>query len=286
MGGPSEEREVSLKSGAAVVEALRQAGYAVIGVDCRADLDGLPANTEAVFVAIHGAFGEDGGVQSLLEARGIPYTGTKAAAMPISFDKITTKERLTAAGLPTAAYEVLGALDAPRMAVPLVVKAPRQGSTIGLHVVMDAEKLEPALEDARRYDDRILVETYIPGRELTAGILDGKPLPLVEIQPHEGHYDYEAKYTRGDTTYLVPAPLPEVLTRHIQELALKAFALLDVRDLGRVDFRLNEAGELFILEVNTIPGFTATSLLPKAAASQGIDFPTLCAQIMELASLT
>jgi len=285
MGGPSEERAVSLKSGQAVVEALSLAGYAVSGVDCRADINGLPADTEAVFVAIHGAFGEDGEVQALLASRGIPYTGTKAAAMPLSFDKIATKERLVEADLPTAAYEVLERGGTPSLVPPVVVKAPRQGSTIGLHLVFKADDLAAAMEDAWRYDERILVEQYIAGRELTVGILGSKALPVVEIQPLEGHYDYEAKYTRGDTAYLVPAPLPDDLTLCVQAMARQVFQLLGARDLGRVDFRLDEEGNLYILELNTIPGFTATSLLPKAAAANGLDFPTLCAQIMEQASV-
>jgi D-alanine-D-alanine ligase len=285
MGGPSEERAISLESGQAIVEALSQAGYEVSGVDCQADIDGLPADTEAVFVAIHGAFGEDGGVQALLESRGIPYTGTKAAAMPVSFDKIATKERLVEADLPTAAYEVLERGGTPSLAPPVVVKAPRQGSSIGLHIVLKADELAFAMEDAWGYDERVLVEKYIAGRELTAGILGSSALPLVEIEPLGGHYDYEAKYTPGATNYLVPATLPPDLTLRVQDLALQAFQLMGGRDLGRVDFRLDEAGALYILEVNTIPGFTTTSLLPKAAAAHGIDFPSLCAQIMEQASV-
>ena len=282
MGGPSAEREVSLTSGRAVVDALRSAGYEVSTIDYDGESLALAPDIEAVFIAIHGEFGEDGKVQAELERLGIPYPGTRGNKMPLSFDKITTKRLLVEHGLPTATFEVLREGDERSLPLPVVVKAPKQGSTIGLHLVFEESEWAPAVADVLTYGEEYLVETFIPGRELTAGLLDGDPLPLVEIKPAEGFYDYAAKYVTGDTTYVCPAELPQDITDQVQALAAKCFSVLGAEHLGRVDFRLNEAGELFILELNTIPGFTATSLLPKAAAAKGIDFENLCRLIMEM----
>lgn len=285
MGGPSSERDVSIQSGTAIAEALSTAGY---GVETLVLTDEtLPEfEAEAVFVAIHGAFGEDGGVQHLLEERGLPYIGTRAGDMPVSFNKVTTRETLQAAGLPIAEGEVLAAgVETSRISCPCVVKPPQQGSSIGITVVNEPDAFAHALTHAREFEDDILVETFIPGRELTVGILGDTVLPVVEICPAEGVYDYDAKYTynRGKTEYKVPAPIPDAVTAEAQRLAKAAFDALGGRHLGRIDFRLNEADELFILELNTIPGFTSNSLLPKAAACAGIPFPELCAAIMEMA---
>ena len=275
-GGPSAEREVSVNSGSAVVGALEKAGYTVQSVDVDGKDLPLESDVEAVFVVIHGAYGEDGEIQAELERLGMPYTGTRAAKMSLSFDKIVTKRLLVENGLPTAPFEVLKAGESRSLPLPVVVKAPQQGSSIGLHIVHDEADWAPAVEDVLQYGEEYLVEQFIPGRELTAGVLGSDALPLVEIKPKQGFYDYDAKYVTGDTSYECPADLPADLTEKIQQLTLKCFEILGAEQLGRVDFRLNPEGDLFILELNTIPGFTATSLLPKAAAAKGVDFENLC----------
>ena len=287
MGGPSAEREVSLRSGAAVAAALREAGYARVD-EVDATEAALPAldGAEAVFIALHGAYGEDGGAQADLEALGIPYTGTRAAAMPVSFDKVRTKKRLRAAGLPVAEDEVLPAgCDRTSLPPPFVVKPPSQGSSVGVTVVTALQQWEEALAASRAYEPDVLVERYIPGRELTVGVLHGEALPVVEIVPAAGHYDYDAKYAHenGPTEYRVPAPIEPATAAEAQRLAVETFRALEAEHLARVDFRLDPEGALHILELNTIPGFTATSLLPKAAVSAGVAFPDLCRSIMEAA---
>jgi D-alanine-D-alanine ligase len=283
MGGPSAEREVSLMSGAAVVEALEKGGYSVEAIDADGQKLVVSDDVEAIFVVVHGAYGEDGVLQAEIERLGLPYTGTRAAKMPLSFDKIVTKRLLAENGLPTAEFEVLKAGESRTLPLPVVVKAPQQGSTIGLHLVFEESEWEPAVADVLKYGDEFLVEAFIPGREFTAGVLGGEALPLVEIEPAEGFYNYAAKYLTGDTHYSCPAMVSAELTAEMQRLAAACFELLGAEHLGRVDFRLNPEGALFILELNTIPGFTATSLLPKAAQAKGIDFENLCRLIMEMA---
>jgi len=282
-GGPSAEREISLRSGAAVAQGLRDAGYEVTEVDVRGLDFEVPEGVGAVFPVLHGEFGEDGMAQRRLEELGLPYVGSRSWEMPRSFDKEIAIALLSRAGLPVAESEMVGPGGRPTLSVPYVLKAPRQGSSIGVEIVTDPTQADAALARVRAYGPRVLAERFIPGRECTAGFLGDVLLPLIEIVPSEGSYDYEAKYQRGDTQYRVPAPFPESWTRRIREVAPRAFGLLGGRHLGRVDFRVTEGGEPYILELNPLPGFTATSLLPKAAAAAGIDFPTLCARIMEMA---
>lgn len=280
-GGWGSEREVSLRSGAAVARGLREAGYAVEEIDVVSEALALPASVEAVFIALHGAFGEDGGVQAWLDARGLPYTGSGAASCRLAFDKHRTRDCLAAAGLPVAPGVVLTApADAPPLPLPLVVKPCREGSSVGCHRVFEAAEWAPAVADALRFDREALVETYIPGRELTVGVLDEEPLPIVEIRPRGGYYDYQSKYTSGMTDYLVPAPLSGPDTARVQALALAVFRALGARGFGRVDVRMTPEGAPFVLELNSIPGFTETSLLPKAAAAAGIKFSALCDRIL------
>jgi D-alanine-D-alanine ligase len=284
MGGPSAEREVSLRSGAAVARGLRAAGYAVDEVDARDGSLKFHADVEAVFVALHGTFGEDGEVQAQLRARQMPYTGSGAEASRRAFDKLQSKRVFVEAGIPTPEYAVLTAVAACPLPLPVVVKPTRQGSSIGLHCVRAESDWAAALADALRYGP-VLVERFIPGRELTVGLLGDAALPVVEVRAPEGWYDYGAKYTQGRTDYLVPAPLTGAQTLRCQDLARRVFQSLDCRDLGRVDFRLSPTDELFVLEMNTIPGFTQTSLLPKAALAAGIDFAALCDRIMQRATV-
>lgn len=282
-GGPSAEREVSLASGAAVARALRGLGYDVAEIDLTTTEVLLPPSTEAVFIALHGTFGEDGTLQALLDGRGLPYTGPGAEASRIAFDKVESKRRFERAGVATPRWEVLDRGARRTLPLPVVVKPPRQGSSIGVSRVFRDEEWAPAIDEALRYDREALVEAFVDGAELTVGVVGEQVLPVIEIRAPAGAYDYRAKYTKGVTEYLVPAPLDAETTRRCQELAWSAFAALGCRGLGRVDLRLAPDGAAFVLEVNTIPGFTETSLLPKAARQAGLDFPQLCETILNLA---
>ncbi len=284
-GGPSTERSISLQSGAAVARGLAQAGYAVTEIDVTDRTFELPPDVEGVFVALHGEFGEDGQVQSLLEQRRIPYTGSGPAASLLSVDKRLSKAVFVKAGIPTAAFEVLGPHGRRTLPLPVVVKPPCQGSTYGVHRVKAESEWPAAFADALRYDGEVLVEAFIAGRELTCGVVGDQVLPVTEILAPDGWYDFTAKYEKGQSRHLCPAPLDEATTRRCQSIALRVFKSLDCRGLGRVDFRLSPEGELFVLELNNIPGFTDTSLLPEAAQVAGIAFPDLCARIMEMATL-
>jgi len=285
MGGFSAEREVSLQSGAAVAAGLREAGYTVTEIDVSASDFIVPEGVEAVFIALHGTFGEDGGAQAHLEKLGIPYAGAGVEASRISFDKLLTETRLREAGISVPESEVLRRDEGHTLALPLAVKPPRQGSSVGCHLVFEECDWAPAFEDALQYDQEILVQKFIPGREFTVGIVDREVLPVVEIVTAEGWYDYTAKYEADTTRYVVPAELETEKVAEMQALALKTFEALNCQGFGRVDFRMTPDGELFVLELNTIPGFTTHSLLPKAAAAAGIDFPSLCDRIMQTASL-
>ncbi|OQA27125.1 MAG: D-alanine--D-alanine ligase B [Verrucomicrobia bacterium ADurb.Bin345] len=285
MGGPSAERPVSLRSGAAVANGLRACGYEVVEIDLETEEVNIPSGVEAVFIALHGTFGEDGKVQAVLCERGIPYTGAGAEASRVCFDKCLTKKMLDHSKVPTPEYEILRKGDRRTLSLPVVVKPPRQGSSIGVHIVFEESKWDSALADALSHDGEALVESFIAGAELTVGIVGDTVLPVIEIRAPQGFYDYDAKYTKGKTEYLVPAPISAGSEKNCRELALKTYNLLGCRDLGRVDFRMDSEGRLFVLEVNSIPGFTETSLLPKAARAAGIEFPALCDRIMNMASV-
>ena len=298
MGGPSAEREVSLNTGKAIVAALQEKNYNVVGID----LD--PAHfvqqlqehqIDIVFNALHGLYGEDGKLQGALEMLGIPYTGSGVLASAMAMDKAVSKRLFQSAGIPTPRYQLLkrregmgeailnGILD--EFEVPFVVKPSTQGSTIGLTIVQEPEELAAALEKAFNYDSEVLVEEFVDGSELTVGILGGlqpEALPIVEIVPYSGIYDYHAKYTKGATEYFVPARVDEATTRLTQEVALAAFKILGCSGIARVDVRLDPSNHPYVLEVNTIPGMTATSLVPKAAAAVGMSFPELCERILLL----
>jgi len=284
-GGFSAEREVSLQSGAAVAAGLREAGYTVTEIDVSAPDFIVPEGVEAVFIALHGTFGEDGGAQARLETLKIPYAGAGVEASRIAFDKCLTEAVLRGADIPVPQSEVLRREENHTLALPLAVKPPRQGSSVGCHLVFEETKWKEAFADALQYGPEVLVQQFIPGREFTVGVVDGTVLPVVEIVTAEGWYDYTAKYEVDTTRYVVPAELEAEKVAEIQAMALKTFDALDCRGFGRVDFRMTPDGELFVLELNTIPGFTTHSLLPKAAAAAGIDFPSLCDRIMQTASL-
>ena len=291
MGGPSSEREVSLRSGHSVAEALRSVGVpvaeVVVGRDGSFD---LPPETQVAFIALHGQFGEDGQLQAILESRGIPHTGSSPAASANAFDKARAKPILAAAGVPTAPYQLLrrGAPADRELPLPLVVKPTRQGSSVGVSRVFREEDWAPALAAAFAYDGTILAETFIPGRELTVPVIAGEPMPVVEIVAPGDNYDYATKYSEDPATaakHLIPAPLDPDTTARAQSAAMAAYRALGITGMGRVDMRLRPDGELFVLELNNIPGLTPVSLVPDAARAVGWTFPDLCLRILAQASI-
>ncbi len=288
MGGLSAEREVSLKTGGAVMEALRRRGYRPLAIDVGRDIarDLSRRRIGIAFVALHGRGGGDGSIQGLLESMNVPYTGSGVLASALAMDKNYSKMIFSNRRLPTAPFTVLRDVVGgrkwpfPRLRPPVVVKPTREGSTIGISLVKRVRDLSPALTEAFRYGDQVMVEKYIPGRELTVGVLGDRALPVVEVRAAGGFYDYQAKYGSTTTRYLVPAPLPARLSGRLRKMAVAAHRALDCRGATRVDFRLSPEGKPFILEVNTIPGMTPTSLLPKAAREDGIEFDELVEWIL------
>jgi len=288
LGGPSAEREVSLRSGAAVAAALRSLGHYVTELDPRTDVWTLPPGTDAVFLALHGTYGEDGTVQRQLDLLGVPYTGCDAEASRLAFDKVLTKQACVAAGVPTARYVVVNSAATPWPAgwqPPVVLKPVRQGSSVGLQFVDDVAQWPAALAAAIQFDSEVLVEEQIIGRETTVGILAGAALPLVEVRPKQGGFDYANKYTPGATEHFCPADFDPATTRKIQAAALGAFRAVGGRDYARVDVMVRANGDPVVLEVNTLPGMTATSLLPEAASVIGLNYAQLCQRMVELALL-
>ena len=286
LGGPSAEREVSLKSGAAVADALESIGHTVTRLDPKNSDWRLPENSDGVFLALHGRYGEDGTIQAKLDGLGVIYTGCGAEASALAFNKARTKEVWTAAGVPTPRGAVLTEREAwlpEDWRLPVIMKPVCQGSSVGLQIVESENVFESALEQALEFDNAVLMEELIRGREFTVGILDGEALPLVEIRPRHGTFDYQNKYTEGATDYFCPADLDQATTDRIQSLALRAFDALGGQDYGRLDVMLDAEGNPFFLELNTLPGMTETSLLPKAAEVWGMPYPELCHRMVELA---
>lgn len=286
MGGPSAEREVSLRSGASVANALRSLGHRVTELDPKPGSWKLPENTNAVFLALHGTYGEDGAVQAELNQLNVPYTGCGVEASRIAFDKVLTKNRCAASGVPVTKSLVV---EDPKMPwpkswqPPVVIKPVRQGSSVGLQFVEKVEEWPAALATALKFDSQVLVEPKIIGRETTVAILGDQALPVVEVRPRSGAYDYKSKYTKGETDYLCPAPFDADTTARIQAAALGAFRAVGARDYARVDVMVGADNEPVVLEVNTLPGMTETSLFPKAAAAAGMSYPELCQRMVELA---
>jgi D-alanine-D-alanine ligase len=289
MGGPGSERQVSLASGNAVLKALQGLGLDAVGVDVTGTAIDLPPGTGLAFNLIHGTFGEDGQLQQILEDMGVPYTGAGVASSRTAFDKNLAKAAFLAAGVPTPKAEIIDVSSGPRLPsfpAPFVVKPPREGSSVGVNIVKEPSKAEAAMADAAKYGNDILVEQFIDGMELTVAIINDRAMPVVHIIPPEGVYDMASKYpwlsgAKG-SQYICPAELDETTTRAVQEAALAAHRSLGVEIYSRVDVLLDSQNRPFVLEANTIPGMTETSLLPKAAAAAGMPFPELCKLIAEL----
>ena len=320
MGGRSSEREISLRTGRGIAQALRDLGHTTTSIDAAdgAELKAgdeeasarsliqvralprssmlaavqTPAVTAAdiVFLALHGKYGEDGTVQSALELAGKTYTGSGVLASALAMDKAMSKRVFEREAIPTPLWMLIEAgvsgraLDTSLLGgYPLVVKPNQEGSTVGLTIVKRASELDPAIKLAAEFDSQILVEQYIAGRELTVAIIGETAFPIVEIEPLNGFYDYTAKYTKGMTRYTCPAKLEPELAKHVRELAVESAVVLGCRGVSRVDFRLSEDDEAYVLEVNTTPGMTPTSLVPMAAAAKNMSYDQLVARFIDLA---
>jgi len=299
MGGQSSEREVSLKTGAAVHRALCRRGYNAVTIDVGPTLsrDLQDQKIALAFLALHGPGGEDGAIQGFLETLGIPYTGSGVQASAVGMHKVTTKTVLEAHGIPVPGGLVIKrgerissaqALRSAKLRWPVVVKPASEGSTIGVSIVKKPSQWQEALAVAHRYDRDAMVEAYIPGHEVTVSLLgrqDEGPvvLPAVEIVAPNGFYDFSAKYEKGKTRYLCPAPLPTAVTKQLRDIARRTYTLLDCAGAARVDFRITPRGRPYVLEINTVPGMTETSLLPMAAQQAGIGYDELTERILESA---
>jgi D-alanine-D-alanine ligase len=292
MGGPSAEREVSLKSGNAVLAALKRRGVDAHGIDAdKSTLRQLEdGKFDRVFIALHGRWGEDGVIQGALEVLDMPYTGSGVLGSALAMDKLRSKHLWSASGVPTPDHVVLeSAADLDRVAaqvgLPVFVKPVREGSSLGISKAKTVKELKAAWEMAAKYDDKVIAERFIDGAELTCAILAGWTPPLIRIETDREFYDYEAKYVLDTTRYLCPCGLPADQEREIQALALRAFEALACSGWGRVDFMLDKAGRAYALEVNTVPGMTDHSLVPKAAKQAGVDFDELVMRILETADV-
>jgi D-alanine-D-alanine ligase len=293
MGGLSAEREVSLNTGAGVLAALIEKGWDAVAIDWQEGTS-LPALLEqsgahVVWNALHGTYGEDGAVQGLCACLGLPCTGSGILASALAMDKVMSKRIFESNNVPTPKWRLLphdgpaDGSDAATLAdfpLPCVVKPANEGSSVGVSIVEDRAALAGAIADARKFHGQVVVEDYIAGTEVFVGILDGRVLGSVEVRPATKFYDYEAKYKRNDTKYLIPPELPAEIIERAEQLALAAYNALGCSGHSRPDLRINARGEAFVLEVNTLPGMTKTSLLPKIAKSKGMDYATLCEQIL------
>jgi len=287
LGGVSGEREISLKTGTAALEALLSLGYTAVAIDVGHDLPQRlqDEKIDIAFIALHGRFGEDGRVQGLLEMMQIPYTGSGVMASSMTIDKVVTKQLLEYHGVATPMYDFIrpGELATDLLArnklMPVIVKPSREGSTLGISIARNKDELASAIEIAGNLDGTVLVEEFIDGKELTVSVLNGKALPIIQIEAKSGFYDYQAKYVTGDTKYLLPAPIEASIYQLVQNDAVAVCRALGCRGAARVDFMLS-AEKYYCIEVNTIPGMTATSLLPKAAHEVGISFTELVELIL------
>jgi D-alanine-D-alanine ligase len=292
MGGPSAEREVSLNTGRAVHVALVERGWDAVALDWQPGKDVVAllraAKVDVVWLALHGTLGEDGAIQGLFECIGLPYTGSGILASALAMDKVACKRLCEAAGVPVTPWKIVTtALEVQALAVewgyPIVVKPACEGSSVGVSIVQSADACEAAVAEAARHHGPTLCEQFIPGQEVDIGVLDGESLGTVEIRPAAEFYDYQAKYVRKDTQYLVPAPLTPAAEAECVRIAREAYRLFGCRGHARVDVRVRPDDRAFLLEVNTLPGMTGTSLLPKLAAHQGMSYGELCERVLATA---
>ena len=292
MGGMSSEREVSLETGGAVLAALQESGHNCIGLDWSPGTS-LPAlldhaNVDVVWNALHGTLGEDGAVQGLLECMGLPYTGSGVLSSATAMDKIASKKVFEMMGIPTPVWQVVARDSSPdqiEFEPPIVIKPANDGSSVGVSIVETTSEIGPALERIRGGRGDVLIERFVSGQEMCTGILGDGVLGSIEIRPAKGFYDYEAKYQRDDTEYLLPPTCSATTLARMEEIGLEAHRVLGCRGYSRVDFRVSEAGEPFVLEINTLPGMTSHSLIPKIAAHAGMSYGQLCERILEQATL-
>lgn len=289
MGGLSAERDISLRSGNACLKALTSRGHNAVAIDAGRDLPFRLRDEmiDVVFLALHGRYGEDGTVQGLLEIMGIPYTGSGVLASAIAINKAVTKEILRSKGIRTPGFIALTSTDGVaglKIALPVVVKPAKEGSTIGISVVKDGNDLLPAVEEAFRYDTLVLVEDFVKGREVTVGVLDGSSMTIVEVRPKSGFYDFHSKYTAGMTEYICPAEISSEMEKVCRDLAVDVYDAVGCSGAARIDMIIDEEGPQAI-EINTIPGMTETSLLPKAAAYEGMSFEELVEKLLDGANL-
>ncbi len=291
MGGISPEREVSLSTGKEVHDAIVKQGLKAVMIDVDHNIATRlrEENLDLAFIALHGNYGEDGTIQGVLEYTQIPYTGSGVLGSAIAYNKIVSKEIFLQNGIPTAAHQTLRKADRGRFSLngdlPVVVKPPDQGSSIGVTIVREEQEMDAAFDLAFQYSEEILIEEFIEGKLLAIGMNGETPLPIVEIRPKSGFYDYESKYTAGKTEYICPADLGEQDAARCREVAIKVFRTLQGRGFPRVDVILDSEGTPYVLEMNTIPGMTPTSLLPMAAKESGMSFEDLVVEILKTAQL-
>jgi len=286
LGGRSSERAISLKSGNAVLTSLKRNGYRAVAIDAQKDLlENLQRHKiQLAFIALHGRWGEDGTVQGLLEILGIPYTGSGVLASSMAMDKAIMKFICQATGIPTPPYVIVQDGKDARFPLPFVVKPANEGSTIGISIVHKKKDQAAAVREALRYDKKIIIEKYIEGREVTVAVVNGAPLPVVEVRPKKGFYDFEAKYTKGMTDYIVPAKISKAMTSRLQQIALHAYRTFGLAGCARIDMLVDKTRPL-VIDINTSPGMTETSLVPKAWAALGRTFDGLVEEILSEASL-
>jgi D-alanine-D-alanine ligase len=297
-GGISSEREISLLTGKNIYQSLLESGYNALFIDLMDDFYSKLKEINLAFLAVHGRYGEDGTAQGLLELMKIPYTGSGVLASAIAINKVMSKKILIYENIPTPEYIELNSASGEglkemvsviekKFDYPIIVKPNSEGSTIGVNIVQKKDQLKHAVKEAIKYDNKILVEEYIKGRELTVSIIGREPvaLPIIEIKPKSGFYDYKSKYTKNMTQYIVPAELDKKVANRVSEMALKCHRVLECSGISRVDFILDDTGNAYVFELNTMPGMTATSLVPKAAKAAGIDFALLVEIILDSASL-
>ncbi len=290
MGGLSKERDISIKSGKAVLKALKDKGYNAVSIDVGRDID-LVLKEEKIkiaFIALHGNFGEDGIIQGVLELLGVKYTGSGVMSSAMAMDKGFTKQVLKSRGIGTPDFCLLSLGDglglslkkAGTMKLPVIVKPVSEGSTIGIKIVKESEELEDAIKHAFEFDRSVMVESFIEGREFTVSVMDGGAMPVIEIRPKSGFYDFESKYNKGRTEFDVPALIDESLAKKMSEMSVDCYNSLDCRGAARVDLMLDKNNNPFVIEINTIPGMTELSLLPMAAESLGISYGDLVEKIL------